>query len=73
MPADQVILGNSTSYGLHLLVQGIPWREGDEVLLVDGDFPATVVPWLPLAERGFGSGCSSRRAGCWRPGSWRRS
>jgi selenocysteine lyase/cysteine desulfurase len=52
VPAGQVILGNSTSYGLHLLVQGVPWREGDEVLLVDGDFPATVVPWLPLAERG---------------------
>jgi cysteine desulfurase/selenocysteine lyase len=52
VPADQVILGNSTSYGLQLLVQGLPWRAGDEVLLVDGDFPATVVPWLPLAERG---------------------
>jgi cysteine desulfurase / selenocysteine lyase len=52
VPADQVILGNSTSYGLQLLVQGVPWREGDEVLLVDGDFPATIVPWLPLAERG---------------------
>jgi cysteine desulfurase / selenocysteine lyase len=52
VPADQVILGNSTTYGLQLLVQGIDWREGDEVLLVDGDFPATIVPWLPLAERG---------------------
>ena len=52
VPPDQVILGNSTSYGLHLLVQGVPWREGDEVLLVDGDFPATIVPWLPLAEPG---------------------
>jgi cysteine desulfurase / selenocysteine lyase len=52
VPADQVILGNSTTYGLHLLVQGIDWRRGDEVLLVAGDFPATIVPWLPLAERG---------------------
>jgi selenocysteine lyase/cysteine desulfurase/DNA-binding CsgD family transcriptional regulator len=52
VPADQLILGNSTSYGLQLLVQGIDWRRGDEVLLVDGDFPATIVPWLPLAERG---------------------
>jgi cysteine desulfurase / selenocysteine lyase len=52
VPADQVILGNSTSYGLHLLVQGLRWRDGDEVLLVDGDFPATIVPWLPLADRG---------------------
>jgi cysteine desulfurase/selenocysteine lyase len=52
VPADQVILGNSTTYGLQLLVQGVDWRAGDEVLLVDGDFPATIVPWLPLAERG---------------------
>ena len=52
VPADQVILGNSTSYGLQLLVQGVEWRQGDEVLLVDGDFPATIAPWLPLAERG---------------------
>ena len=52
VPADQVILGNSTSYGLQLLVQGVDWRRGDEVLLVEGDFPATIVPWLPLAERG---------------------
>ena len=52
VPAGQVILGNSTSYGLQLLVQGVDWRAGDEVLLVDGDFPATIVPWLPLAERG---------------------
>ena len=47
-----MILGNSTSYGLQLLVQGVDWRAGDQVLLVDGDFPATIVPWLPLAERG---------------------
>ena len=52
VPADQVILGNSTTYGLHLLVHGVDWRQGDEVLLVEGDFPATIVPWLPLADRG---------------------
>src|SRR4029450_13497081 len=34
------------------LVRGVDWRAGDEVLLVDGAFPATIVPWLPLAERG---------------------
>jgi cysteine desulfurase / selenocysteine lyase len=52
VPAEEVILGNSTSYGLQLLVQGVDWRRGDEVLLVGGDFPATIVPWLPLADRG---------------------
>lgn len=49
---DEVILGNSTSYGLHLIANGIRWREGDEVLLVEGDFPADIVPWLALRKRG---------------------
>ncbi len=52
VPADEVILGNSTSYGLHVVANGIRWNAGDEVLVVDGDFPATVYPWLPLRERG---------------------
>ncbi len=51
-PPDEVVLGNSTSYGIHLLANGIPWNAGDEVLLVEGDFPATILPWLGLAGRG---------------------
>lgn len=51
-PAEDIILGNSTSYGLHLLANGIPWRAGDEVLLVQGDFPANILPWLGLRKRG---------------------
>jgi len=50
---EEVILGNSTSYGLNLLVQGLPLTEGDEVLLVEGDFPATVISWLPLSKKGI--------------------
>ena len=50
---EEVILGNSTSYGLNLLVQGLPLTEGDEVLLVEGDFPATVISWLPLRKKGI--------------------
>jgi len=50
--AAEVVLGNSTTYGLHLLTHGLAWRPGDEVLLVDGDFPATVIPWLALRRHG---------------------
>lgn len=50
--AEEIILGNSTSYGLNLLVQGLPLEEGDEVLLIDGDFPANVITWLPLRHKG---------------------
>lgn len=51
-PAD-VVLANSASYGLELLARTLPLDAGDEVLLVDRDFPATIYPWLPLRERGI--------------------
>ena len=51
-PADEIILGNSASYGLHLLANGIRWQAGDEVLLLKDDFPSDILPWLTLAERG---------------------
>lgn len=48
----QIVLANSTSYGLDLLARGLPLHSGDEVLLVEGDFPASIYPWLPLQRRG---------------------
>jgi cysteine desulfurase/selenocysteine lyase len=51
-PPEEIILGNSASYGLHLLANGIPWRAGDEVLLVKGDFPSDILPWLALEKKG---------------------
>ena len=51
-PVGEIILGNSTSYGLHLLANGIPLQEDDEVLLAEGDFPATILPWCGLRRRG---------------------
>lgn len=51
-PAEDVVLANSSSYGIHLVANGFPWQPGDEVLLVRGDFPSTILPWLGLAERG---------------------
>ncbi|HEY1641745.1 MAG TPA: aminotransferase class V-fold PLP-dependent enzyme [Streptosporangiaceae bacterium] len=51
---EQIVLGNSTSYGLHLVANGLPWRDGDEVLVLDGDYPATVLPWQRLASQGVG-------------------
>lgn len=49
---DEIILGNSASYGLHLLANGTAWNTGDEVLLVKGDFPADIFPWLALKGQG---------------------
>jgi cysteine desulfurase / selenocysteine lyase len=48
----EIALGNSTSYGLNLLAHGLPLQPDDEVLLVEGDFPASIYPWVPLQRRG---------------------
>ena len=44
--ADDVIPTNGASYGLHLLANGLPLDDGDEVLLMSGDFPSDILPWL---------------------------
>jgi cysteine desulfurase / selenocysteine lyase len=51
-PPEDIILGNSASYGLHLLANGIRWETGDEILLVEGDFPSDLLPWMGLRNRG---------------------
>jgi cysteine desulfurase/selenocysteine lyase len=49
---EQVVLGNSTSHGLHLVANGLAWQDGDEVLVIEGDYPATILPWQRLAGQG---------------------
>jgi selenocysteine lyase/cysteine desulfurase len=51
-PCDEIILGNSATFGIDLIANGIPWKSGDEILLVKGDFPATTVPWMGLRVSG---------------------
>jgi cysteine desulfurase / selenocysteine lyase len=51
--AEDIVLATSASYGIELLARTLPLEAGDEVLLVDGDFPATIYPWLPLRNRGI--------------------
>ena len=50
--ASEIILGNSASYGLHLLANGLPLVGGDEVLLTHEDFPSVIYPWLGLEKKG---------------------
>ncbi len=51
-PAREIILGNSASWGLQVLANGLPWRPGDEVLVLADEFPATVFPWLVTERHG---------------------
>ncbi len=65
-PAE-IVLGNSTSYGLDLLAHGLPLQAGDEVLVVEGDFPASVYPWLALQSHGVRLRTLPARSGALEP------
>lgn len=42
----------NTSHGLSLAAQSIPFAPGDTVVLVDGEYPSNVYPWMAQAYRG---------------------
>ncbi len=47
-PAD-VALTTSTTAGIQAVALDFPWRPGDRVLLVEGEFPGNVTPWQQAA------------------------
>lgn len=50
-PEDICFL-KSTSEGLGLVVTGLDWASGDEVISYDQEFPSTAYPWLGLTGKG---------------------
>ena len=50
-PQD-IAVTDSTSHGILILVRGLDWSPGDEVITPEGEFPANRLPWLSLEERG---------------------
>lgn len=51
-PADLALLGSTTA-GVQAVALSLPWRRGDRVVLLHGEFPANVTPWQQAA-RAFG-------------------
>lgn len=49
---EDISLTPTTSSGLQTVAQGLPWREGDEVVAPLGEFPSNAWPWIALAARG---------------------
>jgi selenocysteine lyase/cysteine desulfurase len=54
-PADYAVT-NGASDGVFAVARGLQWERGDEVLVVEDDFPGNFFPWSNLA----GSGVSLR-------------
>ena len=47
--AADVALTASTTAGIQAVALDFPWRGGDRVLLLEGEFPANVTPWQQAA------------------------
>lgn len=50
--ADEIALIRSTTEGIMLVAEGYPWRDGDNVVVPDNEFPTNQYPWMNLASRG---------------------
>jgi len=50
--SDEVALLGPTSLGLNLVANGLPWKEGDEVVCYPDDYPANVYCWQALEAQG---------------------
>ena len=51
---DEIALLKNTSEGIGFVAEGFPWRQEDNVVIVEGEYPANVYPWLHLRNRGVG-------------------
>ncbi len=49
---DEVAFTKNTSQGLSIVAQGVPWKAGDIIVTVKGEFPANVYPWMALERQG---------------------
>jgi cysteine desulfurase/selenocysteine lyase len=48
----QVALVHSTTEGINIVAEGFPWRDGDNVVTLENEFPSNQYPWLNQASRG---------------------
>lgn len=42
----------NTTQGIGLVANGLDWRDGDNVVIADIEYPSNVYPWLNLKDRG---------------------
>jgi cysteine desulfurase/selenocysteine lyase len=50
-PAEIALVPNTTS-GISLVAEGFPWKNGDNIVTLENEFPSNQYPWMNLAARG---------------------
>lgn len=49
---EEIAFIKNTSEGISLFALGLEWKKGDEVVSIEGEFPANVYPWKLLEGKG---------------------
>jgi selenocysteine lyase/cysteine desulfurase len=53
----------NTSAGFNWLANGLEWKEGDRILLVENEFPANIYPFMNLKRKGVAVDIATARNG----------
>jgi cysteine desulfurase/selenocysteine lyase len=51
---DEIAFVKSTSHGLSIVAEGLDWKQGDNLLIYEREFPSNIYPWLNLKRKGVG-------------------
>jgi cysteine desulfurase / selenocysteine lyase len=54
---EEVALVPNTTYGINAVALGLPWRQGDSVVVLENEFPSNLLPWLSLERFGVEVRC----------------
>lgn len=49
---DEIVTVPGTAAGINIAANSLPLQPGDNVVVLNGDYPANIYPWLNLAPRG---------------------
>jgi selenocysteine lyase/cysteine desulfurase len=52
--SDEIALVKSTSEGLSMVAHGFPWKDGDQVVITNQEFPSNRIAWESLSGLGVG-------------------
>lgn len=61
--SSEIVLMPNTAMGLNSAAVSLPLRSGDNVLVLEGDYPANIYPWQQLAYKGVLTKMVPQRAG----------
>ena len=48
---DRIAIISSVSYGMAIVSKNVDWKPGDQILVVEDQFPSNYYPWYKLSEK----------------------